>query len=100
MHNVDDPTLEDDKKLKDEEKFVEPTAGYNEIGNEKDSASSTLVGDDGGAQAEAASVLIHGTKSIEEVEARPRTIPPPGTGQRIYKIDPLLNSYREHLDYR
>ncbi|KAB1221286.1 1,4-alpha-glucan-branching enzyme 1, chloroplastic/amyloplastic [Morella rubra] len=100
LHNVDDPTLEDDKKLKDEEKFVEPTAGYNEIGNEKDSASSTLVGDDGGAQAEAASVLIHGTKSIEEVEARPRTIPPPGTGQRIYKIDPLLNSYREHLDYR
>ncbi|ERN13141.1 1,4-alpha-glucan-branching enzyme 2-2, chloroplastic/amyloplastic isoform X1 [Amborella trichopoda] len=34
------------------------------------------------------------------IEALPRTIPPPGTGQRIYEIDPLLEGFRGHLDYR
>ncbi|CAM8931061.1 unnamed protein product [Rhodiola kirilowii] len=31
---------------------------------------------------------------------KPRVIPPAGTGTRIYEIDPLLKSYRDHLDYR
>lgn len=35
-----------------------------------------------------------------ELEDRPKVVPPPGSGQRIYEIDPLLNNYREHLDYR
>lgn len=100
MHDVDDPTIEDDKKLKDEEKLVEPTSGYNEVNDEQESASSSLVGDDGRAQSEDSSARIDGTKSIEKDAARPRTIPPPGTGQRIYEIDPLLNSHHEHLNYR
>lgn len=29
-----------------------------------------------------------------------KTIPPPGTGQKIYEIDPLLKGFRDHLDYR
>ncbi|CAI0469252.1 unnamed protein product [Linum tenue] len=29
-----------------------------------------------------------------------RTVPPPGAGQRIYDIDPILSSFRQHLDYR
>ncbi|EPS60100.1 hypothetical protein M569_14702, partial [Genlisea aurea] len=29
-----------------------------------------------------------------------RIVPPPGSGQRIYEIDPLLRNYRDHLDYR
>lgn len=93
MHDVNDPTIEHEKKLVDEEKFVEPLSRYHEIDNEQDSASSTLAGEE-------ASALIDGTESIEKDEARARTIPPPGTGQRIYEIDPLLNNYREHLDYR
>lgn len=100
MHDVDDPTIEDDKKLKDEEKLVESTSGYNEVDDEQEFASSSLVGDDGRAESEDGSPSIDGTKHIEKNEARPRTIPPPGTGKRIYEIDPLLNSHREHLDYR
>eukprot|EP00252_Welwitschia_mirabilis_P006854 TRINITY_DN1776_c0_g1_i2.p1 TRINITY_DN1776_c0_g1~~TRINITY_DN1776_c0_g1_i2.p1 ORF type:complete len:853 (-),score=190.68 TRINITY_DN1776_c0_g1_i2:471-3029(-) len=29
-----------------------------------------------------------------------RTMPPPGAGQRIYEIDPLLSNHRDHLEYR
>lgn len=42
--------------------------------------------------------------STEETEAktevRTRSIPPPGRGQRIYEIDPILTGFRQHLDYR
>ncbi|GMY25141.1 1,4-alpha-glucan-branching enzyme 2-2, chloroplastic/amyloplastic-like isoform X2 [Fagus crenata] len=104
LHDVNNQTMEDDKKLKDEEDFVEPISGYtykkkggyNEVDHEQESASSSLVGHDSKAQGEKASVPIDGTITIE----RPRTVPPPGTGQGIYKIDPLLNKYREHLEYR
>lgn len=34
------------------------------------------------------------------VEEKPRVISPPGDGQRIYEIDPMLQGYRGHLDYR
>ncbi|KAL6841200.1 hypothetical protein ACP4OV_028973 [Aristida adscensionis] len=34
------------------------------------------------------------------VEKKPLVIPPPGDGQRIYQIDPMLEGYRSHLDYR
>jgi 1,4-alpha-glucan branching enzyme len=34
------------------------------------------------------------------VEEKPRVIPPPGDGQRIYEIDPMLKGFRNHLDYR
>ena len=29
-----------------------------------------------------------------------RTVPPPGDGQRMYEIDPLLRNHCDHLDYR
>lgn len=38
--------------------------------------------------------------SKESDRVRQRSIPPPGTGQKIFKIDPLLSGYCEHLDYR
>ncbi|KAA3465054.1 1,4-alpha-glucan-branching enzyme 2-2, chloroplastic/amyloplastic-like [Gossypium australe] len=38
--------------------------------------------------------------STEKSEAKPRTIPPPGIGQKIYEIDPSLLDFRQHLDYR
>lgn len=38
--------------------------------------------------------------STKKIEAKPRTIPPPGAGQKIYEIDPSLLSFRQHLDYR
>ncbi|XP_073114108.1 1,4-alpha-glucan-branching enzyme 1, chloroplastic/amyloplastic isoform X2 [Elaeis guineensis] len=40
-------------------------------------------------------------QTIEKVvEEKPRFIPPPGTGQRIYEIDPSLEGHRAHLHYR
>ncbi|EPS64874.1 hypothetical protein M569_09906, partial [Genlisea aurea] len=38
--------------------------------------------------------------SEESSTIRKKTVPPPGSGQRIYEIDPLLRNYRDHLDYR
>lgn len=40
------------------------------------------------------------TISRESEMIREISIPPPGTGQKIYEIDPLLKSHKEHLDYR
>jgi 1,4-alpha-glucan branching enzyme len=43
------------------------------------------------------------TKGVEELvveEEKPRVIPKPGDGQKIYKIDPMLEDFRSHLDYR
>ncbi|KAJ3675082.1 hypothetical protein LUZ60_004124 [Juncus effusus] len=33
-------------------------------------------------------------------EAKGRMIPPPGDGQRIFQIDPMLEGFRGHLEYR
>lgn len=100
LHDVDNQTMENDKKLKDEENFVESIRGYNEVQHEQESAASSLVGDDSRAQGKKASVPIAKTITIEKDEVRPRIIPPPGPGHGIYEIDPLLNNHREHLDYR
>ncbi|KAG6771784.1 hypothetical protein POTOM_023176 [Populus tomentosa] len=37
---------------------------------------------------------------IGKTEAKSMSIPPPGSGQRIYEIDPSLTGFRQHLDYR
>lgn len=37
---------------------------------------------------------------VKERGVKPRTVPPPGDGKKIYEIDPMLLSYRNHLDYR
>uniref|UniRef100_A0ABL6WPK7 Glycoside hydrolase family 13 N-terminal domain-containing protein n=1 Tax=Cannabis sativa TaxID=3483 RepID=A0ABL6WPK7_CANSA len=42
-------------------------------------------------------------KALSEEAAGPfnvKSIPPPGPGQKIYEIDPMLNGYRQHLEYR
>lgn len=36
----------------------------------------------------------------EVVEEKSRVIPPPGDGQRIYEIDPMLGGHKAHLEYR
>lgn len=49
-------------------------------------------------------VTLQGKVSSEKSEVKsevgPRSIPPPGAGQKIYKIDPNLLGHRQHLDYR
>lgn len=46
------------------------------------------------------SVPMRETVSIRKIGSKPRSIPPPGRGQRIYDIDPSLTGFRQHLDYR
>jgi 1,4-alpha-glucan branching enzyme len=53
-------------------------------------ASSEVEADDGAAIKAKAPL----------VEEKPRVISPPGDGQRIYEIDPMLEGFRGHLDYR
>lgn len=62
--------------------------------------SSKVVDDE--ALVEETPEPLEGTSSTETVETIPikRSIPPPGSGQRIYEIDPYLISYQQHLDYR
>ncbi|VAH47603.1 unnamed protein product [Triticum turgidum subsp. durum] len=42
------------------------------------------------------------TKGVKELVAgeKPRVVPKPGDGQKIYEIDPTLKDFRSHLDYR
>lgn len=47
-----------------------------------------------------ASVSVNSSNLVKEKEVKPRTVPPPGNGQIIYEIDPMLRSYKDHLDYR
>ncbi|XP_021716832.1 1,4-alpha-glucan-branching enzyme 2-2, chloroplastic/amyloplastic-like [Chenopodium quinoa] len=46
-----------------------------------------------------AEIHTHEDIDVQDSVTR-RSVPPPGNGQRIYEIDPLLKNYRTHLDYR
>ncbi|KAF5747820.1 Starch branching enzyme 2.1 isoform 1 [Tripterygium wilfordii] len=85
LHDVDSPTMED--VLVEEE-------------TNKSSMTSSVADDTFEAHSKDASFPSPKAVNIEENEARPRSVPPPGTGQKIYEIDPTLNDHRGHLDYR
>ncbi|KAI3832718.1 hypothetical protein MKW98_002264 [Papaver atlanticum] len=65
--------------------------------NEDDLVSSQLVRDGAVESAEASVSLYAAESNTLNVVG---SIPPPGTGQKIYDIDPFLKTHREHLDYR
>lgn len=64
--------------------------------------SSQLTDDEVKAIIEEAPVPLKGIASTTKVETKilRRSVPPLGTGQKIYEIDPTLNGYRQHLEYR
>ncbi|KAL6574956.1 hypothetical protein OROMI_012241 [Orobanche minor] len=66
----------------------------------EDSASLQLQ--DGYVEAKDKKTLDSTYETIrdESLRVKEMVVPPPGVGQRIYEIDPLLSNYREHLDYR
>uniref|UniRef100_A0A2P2M6Q9 Glycosyl hydrolase family 13 catalytic domain-containing protein n=3 Tax=Rhizophora mucronata TaxID=61149 RepID=A0A2P2M6Q9_RHIMU len=45
-------------------------------------------------------LVLLDTKSVGRNEVKPRFVSPPGTGQKIYEIDPSLTGFCHHLDYR
>ncbi|RZC76872.1 hypothetical protein C5167_001026 [Papaver somniferum] len=65
--------------------------------NEDDLVSSQLVRNGAVESAEASVSLYTAESNTLNVVG---FIPPPGTGQKIYDIDPFLKTHREHLDYR
>ncbi|KAK4800803.1 hypothetical protein SAY86_021290 [Trapa natans] len=56
--------------------------------------------DDGASEVAEESAPIIDVSNIEKANLREKSVPPPGPGQRIYEIDPLLMGFRGHLDYR
>ncbi|XP_024981033.1 1,4-alpha-glucan-branching enzyme 2-2, chloroplastic/amyloplastic-like isoform X1 [Cynara cardunculus var. scolymus] len=66
---------------------------------EKDFVTSPVLVEDIAATEEVRSVsLVEIGKESAAIRQMP--LPPPGIGQRIYEIDPLLDRHREHLEYR
>lgn len=53
-----------------------------------------------GSNSKSTSVSEEVVESEEVVKEVKRSIPPPGNGQNIYELDPLLRNYRTHIDYR
>ena len=91
--------MEDDRSTVDDINDVQTPSGYSEVDGKLDSVSSPAAGKYVKAMDVETSVLSHDI-SKEKDMVQQMSIPPPGTGQRIYEIDPLLRSYSEHLDYR
>ncbi|URE11331.1 Alpha amylase, C-terminal all-beta domain [Musa troglodytarum] len=81
----------------------ESEAGQTSVSSEftgRTSISSEFIGEESMDEDVKGAVSSRAIKRIEEVQEKPRFVPPPGTGQRIYEIDPSLKGYRGHLDYR
>lgn len=86
-------------KVSDHENLVELPSSNEAIRGEE-SGSIQLRDGDIETKPEGTSDSAYETISEESSRVREKIIPPPGTGQRIYEIDPLLNNHRQHLDYR
>ncbi|GFY93426.1 starch branching enzyme 2.1 [Actinidia rufa] len=99
FHSQDNMRMEDDRSTEDDINDVQTPSGYSEADGKLDSVSSPAPGKYVKAMDVETSVLSRDI-SKEKDMVRQMSIPPPGTGQRIYEIDPFLRSYSEHLDYR
>ncbi|KAJ4733128.1 hypothetical protein LUZ62_044919 [Rhynchospora pubera] len=68
---------------------------------EEEEAKTEIV-ETGGDITSSTEEVTTGEESMSEevVEEKPRVVPPPGDGQRIYQYDPMLEGHRGHLEYR
>ncbi|KAK6942641.1 Glycosyl hydrolase, family 13, catalytic domain [Dillenia turbinata] len=93
-HDVSALKTEAESKIENEE-LVESSGNDSDIKAKQDSVASVYK--DGEVQRAESSV---DAGSDEMYETTKRSMPPPGNGQRIYEIDPLLLGHCTHLDYR
>lgn len=92
--------MEHASQIKTENDDVEPSSDLTGSVEELDFASSLQL-QEGGKLEESKTLNTSEETIIDESDRiRERGIPPPGLGQKIYEIDPLLTNYRQHLDYR
>ncbi|RYR53139.1 hypothetical protein Ahy_A06g028110 isoform B [Arachis hypogaea] len=100
-----DITSEDPQKIQ-EFTMKGEKIDYEAVSTDKDDKDgqghvlSSHVDVDTNTQAENTSVSINKKVKVESEEARPKIIAPPGTGHKIYEIDPSLQAHRAHLDFR
>ncbi|KAL3327623.1 hypothetical protein AABB24_035345 [Solanum stoloniferum] len=100
LTDVDSSTMEHTSQIKTENDDVEPSSDLTGSVEELDFASSLQL-QEGGKLEESKTLNTSEETIIDESDIiRERGIPPPGLGQKIYEIDPLLTKYRQHLDYR
>lgn len=79
--------------------YVKATSDSKESVQEQDFASLVQLEEDGEVEVSQKPDTSDDISTESEM-VKKRAIPPPGLGQRIYEIDPLLRNYRDHLDYR
>ncbi|PIN00046.1 1,4-alpha-glucan branching enzyme/starch branching enzyme II [Handroanthus impetiginosus] len=94
--DLESSEIERGVKIEDEENLVEISSSTETVRED----SSSVVPGDVEAKAEGTSDSTYESIFDETSRVKNRVVPPPGLGQRIYEIDPLLNNYRQHLDYR
>ncbi|CAH9138425.1 unnamed protein product [Cuscuta epithymum] len=92
-------TMEEISNRKNNMRNAEVTRDFEESVQEQGHASSVQYEEDGEVKASPIAFTSNHI-SIESEMAKRSIIPPPGLGQRIYEIDPLLKNFRNHLDYR
>lgn len=83
-------------KIEGDEMYIDPAG---EGDGEQDPPTSSYLHADGKVKSVGESD-VEEMISSESEKVRERTILPPGSGQRIYEIDPLLRNFSGHLDYR
>lgn len=79
VHDLDVQSMKGSKEVEGEEKIIQSRVA---IDDKQDSVAATHIHED------------------KEMQTTGKSVPPPGDGQRIYEIDPLLRNHQEHLDYR
>nr|AHW50661.1 starch branching protein II [Lens culinaris] len=91
--NLEDLTMKGGNKYN----LDEAANSYSEVEDGKGSViSSSLV--DVNTDTQAVKTSVQSDKKVKV--DKPKIIPPPSTGQKIYEIDPLLQAHRQHLDFR
>ncbi|CAJ1886898.1 unnamed protein product [Sphenostylis stenocarpa] len=91
--NLEDLTMEDEDKYN----IGEADSSYKQIEDGQGSVVSSQVEVDISVKT---SVSVGKKVKIPTDDAKPKNIPLPGTGQKIYEIDPSLLAHHEHLDFR
>lgn len=98
--DVNSSTMEHGSQIETENGDVEPASDLTGSVEELDTSSSLQL-QEGGKLKESKTLNTSEETIINESDRiREKRVPPPGLGQKIYEIDPLLTNYSQHLDYR
>nr|GMD39570.1 starch branching enzyme II [Ipomoea batatas] len=97
--DVDNVKMEENSNSESNVDFVKAASDSKESVQEQDHTSSLQFEEDGNVEVSQKPETLDDISAESEM-VKKRAIPPPGLGQRIYEIDPLLKNFRDHLDYR